>query len=328
MKLSRKDFLKLCTGAGVSLAAPAIRAQGAYPSHPIHLVVPFEAGGTTDVLARLLVSGWAGSLGGNIIIDNKPGASGNIGTNYVAHAAKNGETLLYGTISTFVLNAGLYKKLPFDPIKDFSFAGMVVQIPIVLVVSPQLGVHDFQGFVKLLKDHPGKYNFGSAGVGSSAHIACQLLLEMTGTQAVHVPYKGNIGALNAIISGDVAFGVSSIPSAEQLVKNGKLQALAAISAQRLAQFPDLPTTDELGLKGYDAYAWNAVAAPAGTPEPVMEKLNATLHQALQSPSLAQKLRNAGVVPLPDYTRVQTLDYVKRELAKWIPIVRKSGASLG
>jgi len=325
--MDRKTFLRYSAAvAGVALS-PASRAAPSYPGHPIKLVVPFSAGGTTDVVARLVAQRWEKHLGQPIIIDNKPGAGGNVGADAVAKAAADGYTLLYGTVSNFALNIGLYKRLPFSPLTDLAPVGMVVQVPIVLVVSPALGVKDFAGFIQLLKDNPGKYSYGSAGNGSSAHIACHLLLKQTGTQAEHIPYRGNQPAINDIMAGNIAFGVSSVPSAAELIAAGKLVPVAAIATKRLSAFPQLPTTAELGLKNYDAYAWNAVAAPAKVPAAVLDLLNSSLNKTLQESDLKGKLEMQGVVPLPGYTRKATSDYFKAEAEKWIPVVRNSGAQV-
>ena len=325
--LTRKDFLRAATAALGAVALPATRAAAKFPERPLKLVVPFSAGGTADVLARVVAQHWSPQLGQSIVIENKGGAGGNLGAELVAKAPADGYTLLYGSVSNFAMNLGLYKKLPYAPLTDFAPVGMVLQIPIVLVASPALGVKDFEGFIKLLKAHPGKYNYGSAGNGSSAHIACHLLLRQTGTEAVHVPYKGNAAALQDIMAGSVALGVASVTAAEALVRAGKLQALAAISTTRLPAFAQLPTTRELGLKDYDAYSWNAIAAPAGTPVPVLDTLNQTLRQALRGNELRAALDKQGVVPLPDYTREATAAYFKAQVDKWVPIVRASGAQV-
>lgn len=325
--ITRKAFLRYgAAAAGVALS-PMLRAAPVYPDRPVKLVVPFSAGGTTDVVARIVAQRWEQHLGQPIVIDNKPGAGGNIGADFVAKAQGDGYTLLYGTVSNFALNIGLYKKLPFSPLTDLAPVGMVVQVPIVLVVSPSLGVKDFAGFIQLLKNNPGKYSYGSAGNGSSAHIACHLLLKLTGTQAEHIPYKGNAQAINDIIAGNIAFGVSSVPAAAELIAAGKLVPVAAIASKRLTAFPQLPTTEELGLKNYDAYAWNAVAAPAKTPQAVLDRLNSSLNKALQEPDLKSKLELQGVVPLSGYSRQATAGYFKSEADKWIPIVRASGAQV-
>ncbi|WCM91870.1 tripartite tricarboxylate transporter substrate binding protein [Acidovorax sp. NCPPB 2350] len=325
--MDRKTFLRYGAAAAGAALSPVLRAAPAYPDRPVKLVVPFSAGGTTDVVARLVAQRWEKHLGQPIVIDNKPGAGGNIGADSVAKAPGDGYTLLYGTVSNFALNIGLYKKLPLSPLTDLAPIGMVVQVPIVLVISPSMGVKDFAGFIQLLKNNPGKYSYGSAGNGSSAHIACHLLLRQTGTQAEHIPYKGNQQAVNDIMAGSIAFGVSSVPAAAELIAAGKLVPIAAIATKRLTAFPQLPTTAELGLKNYDAYAWNAVAAPAKTPPTILDQLNSSLNKALQEPDLSGRLELQGVVPLPGYSRKATGDYFKAEADKWIPIVRSSGAQV-
>lgn len=326
-QVNRKQFLQLATAAAGVLATPILRAAPRYPDRPVKLIVPFSAGGTTDVVARIVAQAWETELGAAVVIDNKPGAGGNIGAEQVSKAPKDGYTLLYGTVSNFALNIGLYKKLPYAPLTDLAPVGMVVQVPIVLVVSPKLGVKDFDSFAKLLKANPGKFNYGSAGNGSSAHIACHLLLQRIGAQAEHIPYKGNNNAVLDTIAGNIAFTVSSVPASEELIRNGQLIPVAAISSKRLDAFPNLPTTAELGLKNYEAYGWNAIAAPAGTPVTVLETLSQSLRATLASPGLNTKLQKQGVVPLANYSREQTAAYFKAEVDRWVPVVRGSGASV-
>jgi tripartite-type tricarboxylate transporter receptor subunit TctC len=259
------------------------------------------------------------------VFDNRPGAGGNIGSDLVAKAPPDGYTLLVSTLSTYALNVGLYSKLPYDPQKDLAPVAMTVMVPLVIVTHPSLNVASLQELIKVLRESPGKYNYGSAGNGTSGHIACYLFADMIGAKVEHIPYKGTAPVLTDMLAGRLTYTFDAPSVLAPHIQSGGLKAHAIATPTRLALLPGVPTMAEAGLKGYEAYSWNAFWAPAGTPEPILDKLNAAVVKVLAEPAVREQMEKSGVPIMPPYSRAETTRFMKAESDKWVPIVRASGA---
>jgi tripartite-type tricarboxylate transporter receptor subunit TctC len=307
----------------VVMSGPAEAQQ--YPTKPIRLVVPFTPGGTTDILARTVAQKLTESWGQQVVIDNRPGAGGNIGTEIVAKAPPDGYTLLMGTISTHAINASLYKKLAFDPVRDFAPITRVGTLPNILVVHPSLPVKSVKDLIALAKSQPGGLNFASSGSGTSLHLSGELFKMMAGIDMVHIPYKGSTPALTDLLGGQVKVMFDNMPSALPHVKSGKLRALAVTTAKRSPALPDLPTVAESGLAGFDVSSWFAMFAPANTPKDVITKLNGEIVKILNSGEVKEKLAQLGVDAAP--TSPEDLAaFAKAETEKWGKVVKATGAT--
>jgi tripartite-type tricarboxylate transporter receptor subunit TctC len=325
--LKRRVRRRLLIGAGaVTLAGllPAARAE--YPDKPIRLVVPFPPGGGADNLARSIMPKVAAALGRPIVIDNKPGAGGNVGAEYVAKSAPDGYTLLYGTNGTHSINQALYGNLRFDPIADFAPVARMTEICAMLVVNPKLDVHSVAELIRYAKSNPGKVNFGSAGNGTTSHLSGELFKTMAGIDIVHIPYRGGALALTDLIGGQVQMMIDVMPNVYPLAKEGRVHGIAVSTAVRFPGAPDLPTIAESGLPGFESSAWDGVLAPAGTPEPIVQKLNAAIRAALADPEIIESLRSRGARPVPgspeDFAR-----HIAASTKKWAQVVRASGAKV-
>ena len=314
--------------AGALLAAFALlsHAQAPFPSKPIRIVVPFPAGGTTDILARAVAQKLTETLGQSVVVDNRPGAGGNIGAELVAKSPPDGYTLLMGTVGTHAINASLYAKMPYDHVKDFAPVILVAGVPNVLVVNPSVPANNVQELIAYIKANPGKVNFASSGSGTSIHLAGELFKTMAGVSMTHVPYKGSAPAVTDLLGGQVQLMFDNLPSALPQIKAGKLRALAVTSAQRASALPDVPTVAEAGLPGFDATSWFGLLAPAGTPKDVVAKLNAEVAKWLASPEAREKLASQGAIAAgqspEDFTR-----HIAAETAKWQKVVKESGAKV-
>ena len=319
--------------AGLALAtvmASAAGAQDKYPSKPIRLIVSFAVGGPTDIVARLMGAKMAELLGQQIIVDNRPGAGGNIGADMVAKAPPDGYTLLMGTVSTHAINPGLYKKIPYDPVKDFIALGQIGVTPSVLVVNPKLvpNVNDVKGLVALLKASPGKYSYGSSGMGSILHLCGEQFKTMAGgLDLEHVPYKGSGPMMNDLVAGQIPIAFDGMPTALPQIQAGAIKPLGGGMTKRARAMPDLPTLDEQGFKGFDCYTWNIIFAPAKTPEAIVAQLSAAVQKSLEDDTVIKRLQEIGVDPTPGSTPAMATAFVKQELAKWAPIIKASGAEL-
>jgi tripartite-type tricarboxylate transporter receptor subunit TctC len=307
------------------LVTPGAAANG-YPDHPIRLVVPFPAGGGADNLARTIMPRVEALLGQTIVIDNRPGAGGNLGAEWVARAAPDGYTLLYGTNGTHSINASLYGNLRFDPVKDFAPVSRMTSIAAMLIVDPRLPVHSVAELIRHAKDHPGKVNFASAGNGTTSHLAGELFKTMAGVDIVHVPYRGGAPAMTDLIGGQVQMMIDVMANAYPMVRSGRVRGLAVSTAQRFTGAPDVPTIAESGLPGFEASAWDGILAPVGTPRPVIDRLNAAIHEALRDPALVQALRGLGAQPAPN-TPEEFARYIATSTDKWATVVRASGAKI-
>ncbi len=305
--------------------APAC-GQAPYPDRPIHFVVPFPPGGGADNLARTIVPRAAQILGESIVIENRPGAGGNIGAAEVARAAPDGYTLLQGTNGTHGINQALYARPGFDPFKDFAPIARFTVIPAMLVVIPDVPANNVTELVAYIKAHPGKISFASAGNGTTSHLAGVLFKNLTHTDIVHIPYKGGGPALTGLLGGEVQMMIDLTVNVLPYVKAGKLKGLAVTTKERVPTLPDVPTVEESGLPGFEIVASDGVYAPAGTPRPIIDKLNAAFRQALQDPQVSKSLMSRGALPMPG-TPEDLARHIAREYPMWIKLVKDSGAKV-
>ena len=296
----------------------------AYPTRSIRLVVPFPAGGTTDILARAAAQKLSESLGQAVIVDNRPGAAGNIGADIVAKSAPDGYTLLMGTVGTHAINPGLYAKMPYDHVKDFMPVVLVAGVPNVLVVNPAFPVNSVAELIALAKSKPGTVNFASSGSGTSIHLSGELFKTMAGVDITHIPYKGSSPALTDLMGGQVQIMFDNLPSSLPLIKGGKLRAIAVTSLKRAPALPDVPTLNESGLPGFEASSWFGVLAPTGTPAPVVARINADVNKWLQSPEAREQLLAQGANAAGG-TSEQFAAHIRAETEKWAKVVKASGA---
>jgi tripartite-type tricarboxylate transporter receptor subunit TctC len=308
-----------------SLAGPSL-GQSAYPERPITLMVPFPAGGSTDLVARVVAERMGTELGQPIIVENRGGAGGNIGSAAVAKADPDGYTILMGTVATHALNPALYRKMPYDAVADFAPVALLVVVPNVLVVNPDFPAKNVQELITLLKEKPGEYSYASSGNGTPLHLSGELFKTMAGVDMVHIPYKGAGPALIDVMGGHVPIMFDNLPSSTEHIRAGKLRGLAVTTAQRAPSMPDLPTVAESGLPGYETYTWNALFAPAGTPREIIDRLNTAARAAVADPKVQAKLQDVGAMPKGS-TPEELASHVQAELAKWAPIVKASGAQI-
>jgi tripartite-type tricarboxylate transporter receptor subunit TctC len=309
-----------------ALACDPGAAQESYPSKPVRIVVSFAAGGPTDQVARVMSAKLTELLGQTFLVENKTGAGGNLGAAEVARAAPDGYTLLMATVSTHAINPGLYKNMPYDPVKDFAPVGQVGVTPCVLAVHPSLPVTDVKQLIALLKANPGKYSYGSSGMGSILHLCGeQFKTAAGGLQAVHVPYRGSAPMMADLVGGQIALAFDALPTVLPQIQAGKIRAIGGGMAIRARAMPDLPTLQEQGVGGFECYTWNAILAPAKTPAPVVAQLSAAINKALADPVILKRLQDVGVDPTPDGTPQKLADFIRAELAKWAPIIKMSGA---
>jgi tripartite-type tricarboxylate transporter receptor subunit TctC len=309
--------------AALLLAAAPAGAQD-YPSRPITLVVPYAAGGGNDAMARVVADHMSRTLRQQIVIENRGGAGGSIATRQAAKMAPDGYTLVLGGTGTLAVNPTLYANVGYDPRKDFAPVGLIATSALVVLVHPSVPAGSIAELIALAKKEPGKLNYASAGTGSGIHLGAELFAHMADVKLTHIPYKGSAPALTDLIGGHVAIYFSSMPPAIGNVKEGKVRALAVTGTTRSKIFPELPTVAEAGLPGYEAVLHYGIAAPAGTPRPIVDKLNAAMRAALASDEVRQRILADGAEPLPSTPEEYATD-IDREETKWSAIVRKSGA---
>ncbi|MBA2965331.1 MULTISPECIES: Bug family tripartite tricarboxylate transporter substrate binding protein [Ramlibacter] len=326
--LPRRAVLALAAGA--ALGAPAL-AQSGYPNKPVRLVVPFAPGGTTDILARATAQELSKALGQQFVVDNRAGAGGNIGADIVSKAAPDGYTLLMGTVGTQSINKWLYARMPFDPQKDFTPITMVAAVPNVMVVPAQKAaannIHTVADFIKYAKANPGKLNMASSGNGTSIHLAGELFKAMTGTYMTHFPFTGSGPALLSLVSGDMDVMFDNLPSSMQLIKSGRIKALAVTSSQPSAALPGVPTVEQAGnLKGYEASSWFGLLGPAGLSPDIANRIHQEVAKALATPEMKEKLLAQGAIPSGSSPQ-QFAAHIDAELKKWQPVVKNSGAKV-
>ena len=321
-----------CSLLAVVLTATTALAQGtAWPSKPVRIVVPFAAGGTTDILARAVAPELSKAFSQSFIVDNRPGAGGNVGADIVAKSAPDGYTLLMGTVGTHGINKSLYSRMPFDPQKDFAPITLVAGVPNVMVMQTEkakaMGVNSVTDFIRYAKAHPGQLNMASSGNGTSIHLAGELFKSRTGIFMTHIPYTGSGPALMGLVSGTVDVMFDNLPSAMSLIKAGKLTAFAVTSSQRSTAVPELPTVEEAGqLKGFEASSWFGLLAPAGTPAEVVLRIQQETAKALKSPAIKEKMLAQGAIPSGN-TPTEFAALIDAEIKKWAAVVKASGAKV-
>ena len=326
----RAAWRAACRLAGAALLAVLALLPGVagaqYPDRSIRLVVPFPAGGGADNLARIIMPRVAQALGKPIVIDNRPGAGGNVGAELVARAAPDGYTLLYGTNGTHSINQTLYGSLRFDPVKDFAPVSRMTLIAALLIVHPEFPVQSVSDLVRYARANPGKVNFASAGNGTTSHLAGELFKTMAGVDIVHVPYRGGALAAADVMSGQVSMMIDVMPNAYPLARGGRVRGIAVTTARRAATAPEFPTFAESGLPGYEVSAWDGILAPAGTPAPIVDRLNAAIREALDDPQVKETLRANGAQPIAgspeDFAR-----HIVDSTERWAKVVRQSGAKI-
>jgi tripartite-type tricarboxylate transporter receptor subunit TctC len=332
MTLNRRQ-LTLAALALAAAAPGAALAQSAWPAKPLRLVVPFAAAGTTDILARALAPELQKALGQPVVVDNKPGAGGNTASAEVAKTPADGYTMLMGTVGTHAINAALYPKLPYDPIKDFTPVTLVAGVPNVLVLNAAFAqkhnINNVADFIRAAKANPGKFNMASSGNGTSIHLSGELFKSMAGVFMVHFPYRGSGPALIDLMGGSMDLMFDNLPSALPHIRSGKLKALAVTSARRSDAIPELPTIEEAGgptLKGFEASSWFGLVVPAGTPADVVNRLQGETAKALASPALKDRLQSQGAIPSgmssADFAR-----FIAAETTKWAKVVKTANAKV-
>jgi tripartite-type tricarboxylate transporter receptor subunit TctC len=304
----------------------AAHAAQAYPTRPIRIVVAYPPAGATDILARIIGQKMNEAWGQPVIVENRPGANGNIGTEYAARATPDGHTFLMTTAGPHGINPSLYRKPGFDAVKDFAAVSLVALVPNILVVNNALPVKDVQGLIAYSKANPGKLSYGTPGAGSTAHLSMELFKSMTGASLVHVPYKGSAGVLTDIMGGQIEATMDNIPPYLPQVKAGKIHALAISTAKRSPAIPELPTIAEAGVRGYSSSAWFGLVAPAATPKEVVAKLSAETARILQMPDVKGRLTELGAEPIGS-TPEQFGAHIKAEIAKWGKVIREAKVEL-
>jgi tripartite-type tricarboxylate transporter receptor subunit TctC len=310
-----------------ALAAPLVASAQAWPARPVHLIVPYAPGGPVDLSARLLATKLQPALGQPVLVENRVGAGGNIGADYVAKSAPDGYTLVMGAIATHAINPALYPKLPYDPVRDFRHVALVVQVPNVLIVNNDVAARNVGEFVLLLKKNPGKFDFASGSTGSTGHLAGELFKQMTGTFMVHIPYKGSAPATVDLLAGRVQLMFDNLASALPNIQAGKVRALAVTTRERSSFVKDLPTLHESGLAGFDLTTWWGVMAPAKTPEAVVGRLFVETGKAMEAPDVRERLRAMGSETGGLRSPAEFTAFVERERRVYADLVKRSGATV-
>ena len=327
--MKRRAFLgSALLGAAAALGAhaPAF-AKGTYPDKVVRMIVPFAAGGTTDIFARFVADRLSQQLGQQVIVENRGGAGGNIGADAVAKAQPDGYTILMGTVGTHAINSSLYAKMPYDPIKDFEPVAYAAGVPNLMVVNPKnVKAKTVQEFIAEAKAASRKLNMASSGNGTSIHLSGELFKQLTGVEMPHVPYRGSGPAINDLVAGQVDVMFDNLPSCIEQARAGNLRAIAVTSAQRSPALPDTPTIAESGLPGFEASSWFAIFAPKGTPAEIVAKLNEEARKAVENPETRRRMEELGGVINP-MTPEQLGQHVKAEYEKWAKVVKASGARL-
>lgn len=312
--------------ANASAQTPSAAAIAAYPDHPIKLVVGYAPGGGNDIAARLIAKELEPLLHQSVVVENRPGAGTNIGASYVARSAPDGYTLSLAS-TALAVNISLYPKLDYDPVKDFAPIAIFAEAPNLLIVSNKLPVNSVKELVEYAKKNPGKLNFSSSGSGSTQHLAGELFKTKAGITATHIPYKGSAPSLTAVIGGQADFTFINIPSSKQLIESGQVKALAITSNKRSPVVPKVPTMEEAGIPGMAVATWYSILAPAGTPKPIIDKLNAAINKAVETPDFRKKLEDLGTDPMtetPEYFK----KFLDEEIVRWREIIKQSGATVG
>jgi len=325
MALTRRDMLAGGSALVLLSELPA-RAVGVYPNHSIKLVVPYPAGGTTDLLGRLVADQLKAGLGASVVVENKPGAGTTLGAELVAKSDPDGYTLLIATSSTLAINKALYKELPYDPVKDFTPIALVAGVPFVLIVNPSLPVKSLAEFIAYAKSKPG-LAYASAGNGSPQHLGAEMLKALAHIDVRHVPYRGSLPAMLDVVAGHIAFMVVDLRPALQPIREGKLRALGVTTPARVTAAPDIPTLDESGLPGFELVAWQGVVGPAGIPRGIVDQLAGQIGKLTAAKATRARFTALALEPLPASTPDSFAAYIKAEVDRWATIVQKSGAQV-
>ena len=316
---------RLLVLALLAAAANIAAAQG-WPTKPLRLVAPYAAGGPIDISARLLAAKLQESLGQPVVVENRPGAGGNIGVDLIAKGPADGNSLVMSAIATLAINPSLYPNLPYDPLRDLRHVALLVQVPNVLIVTNDLPAKNVGELIALAKQRPGKLDFGSGSSGSTGHLAGEMFKQMTGTYMVHIPYKGSAPALADMMGGRIHLMFDNLASALPSIKSEKVRALAVTTLKRSSFLPELPSLDEAGLKGFDMTTWWGVSVAAKTPQPVVDRLSAEILKAMDSPDLKERLRGMGSEPPAIRSPEQFAAFVAAELKTYTALVKRSGAT--
>ena len=327
MSFVRTSWLVRSLTVALCAALPlAASAQERFPSKPVRIVVPFAPGGSTDIVARYLAERLTTALGQSVVVDNRPGAGGNIGAESVARAARDGHTLLMATTGVMAINQSLYKNMGYDPAQDLEPVSYVASITNVLAVPFDLPAANVQELIALARAQPGKLSFASSGAGSSTHLSSELFKSMAGIDVLHVPYKGSSQALTDLMAGRVSMIIDNMPSALPFIKAGRLRALGVSGSKRSPALPELPTIAEAGLRGYESLSWSGIAAPAGTPKEVITRLNREISAVLAQPDMRQKLADAGAEAVGGAPEIFT-EHIRAEREKWSRLIKERGITI-
>jgi tripartite-type tricarboxylate transporter receptor subunit TctC len=324
--LNIRSVARCALSAAVFIGIGAAATAQDYPAKPIRFIAPNLPGGPTDILARLLAQKLSEAWGQPVVVENRAGAGGNIATEFVAKAPADGYTMVTGNNATFAANVSLYKKLPFDPVKDFAPVLLVATQPNILVVHPSLPARSVKELIAFAKAHPGQLNYGNSGIGAAAHLAAELFKSMTGTKIESIPYKSAAPALTDLIAGECHLMFATSLSVQQHIQAKKLRALAVTTAKRIRSFPELPTIAEAGVPGFEATTWHGVLVPAKTPVAIVNKLNAEINRILQMPDVRERLAGMGAEVVGGTPR-QFADHIQREIPKWAKVIKDANVKI-
>jgi tripartite-type tricarboxylate transporter receptor subunit TctC len=323
MGVTRREAM-IGVGGALVLAGRLALAQAAYPSHNIRMIVPYPPGGTTDLLGRLIAEKIRTGLNAIVVVENKPGAGTTLGAELVARSEPDGYTLLMATSTTLAINKTLYKKLPYDPLKDFAPVSLVAGVPFALIINPNIPAKTLTEFIAYAKANPG-LAYGSAGNGSPQHLGAEMLKTAANIDIRQVPYRGSVPAMLDVIAGHIPLMIVDLQPALQQIKEGKVRVLGVTTPRRVTVAPEIPTIAEAGLPGYELVAWQGVVAPAGTPRLIVDALAEQIAKLLSDPASRERFVSMAIEPLPGSTPDSFAAYIKTELNRWADIVRKSGA---
>ena len=319
--------MRWLAAASLSLLCASGAAAQNYPTRPVTIIVPYAAGGGTDLLARMVAQKLEQRLGKSFVVENRPGGGTVIAALAVAKALPDGYTLLMGTSTPLAINATLHKKLPYDPVTDFVPLALVANVPFVLVVNPSLPINSVSDLIKLAKEKPGSLSYGTSGPGSPHHLYSELFKSMTGIEMIHVPYKGSVPALTDVVAGHIPLMFVDLAPAQPMIKEGKVRALGVSSAVHVASLPDVAPIAEVGVPGFEAVAWQMLVAPANTPKQIVDTLYKEMKVVLALPEIKLRINELGMIPIDSPPPDELARYVKTEIVRWGEVVKKSGASI-